>query len=100
MAPVNPDGFNFGIKRPTATEKLYRAHVVVACSDEGIEIIKCRLGDPKDYCSLPKSIGLLVQCYLNLDLLHELTPSAMMNIPIKEDLEKAIHGVLVKHGLK
>jgi hypothetical protein len=88
------------VKRPTALEKMYRAHVAVVCSNDGIEVIKNRFGDPNENSSLPSAIGLLVHSYLNLDLVQDLTPSAMMNIPIKEDLKKAITDVLIKHGLK
>jgi len=95
MAPINPDRF----KRPTLMDKISIANVIVSCSNDGIEVIKNRFGDPKDYCTLPASIGLLVYSYLNLDLTYELTPSAMMNIPIKKDLEKAMFDVLVKHGI-
>jgi len=95
MAPVNPGRF----KRPSITEKINQAHVIVSVSNDGINVIKNRFGDPKDYCTLPAVIGLLVQSYLNLDLTYELTPSAMMNVPIKKDLEKAMYGVLVKYGI-
>jgi len=95
MAPINPDRF----KRPTLMDKISIANVIISCSNDGIEVVKNRFGDPKDNCTLSAAIGLLIQSYLNLDLTYELTPSAMMNIPIKKDLEKAMYGVLVKHGI-
>jgi len=95
VAPVNPGRF----KRLSITEKMHQAHIMVSVSNNGINVIKNRFGVPKDHCTLPAAIGLLVQSYLNLDLTYELTPSAMMNIPIKRDLEKAMYGVLVNHGI-
>lgn len=97
MAPVNPNGFK--IKRPTITEKLYRANVVISHSMDGLEIIKCRYYEPHENPTLIEVIEVLVNSYFNDDLTQELTPSAMMNIPIKEDLKKAINEVLIKHGL-
>lgn len=87
------------IKRATATEKLYRANVVVSHGMDGLEIIKSRYYEPIKNPSLPYVIDLLVTSYLNSDLTKDLTPSAMMNVPIKEDLRKAFNDVLFKHGL-
>jgi hypothetical protein len=92
--------YKLKIKRPTATEKLYRANVVVSHGMDGLEIIKCRYYEPIKNPSLPYVIDLLVTSYLNSDLTKDLTPSAMMNVPIKEDLRKAFNDVLIKHGLE
>lgn len=98
MAPKVGNILN--IKRPTSTEKLYRANVVVSHGMDGLEIIKCRRFEPIKNPSLPYVIDLLVTSYLDDDLVKDLTPSAMMNVPIKEDLRKAFNDVLIKHGLR
>ena len=97
MVAINSKDYRF--KRPTITEKMYQSHVMISISNDGIEIIKNRFGNLKKSMYITTAIGLLIQSYLNLDLVHELTPSAMINIPIKKDLEKAMHDVLVKHSL-
>jgi hypothetical protein len=99
MAPINPDGSSYLVTRPSDVKKLYRANVAVSHGMDGLEIIKCRYYEPIKNPSLPYVIDLLVDSYFKSDLVKELTPSAMFNVSIKEDLKKAFNEVLIKHGL-
>ena len=87
-------------KNRSITEKLYRSDIIVSNGIAGLEFIKSRYKSLEKNPTLPEAIEALVTFYLMSDLTKDLTPSAMMNVPIKEDLEKAINKVLIKHGLR
>jgi hypothetical protein len=97
MAPKSPGSYR--ITRPTIREKIYRANVIISHGMNGLEIIKSRYHKPEKNPTLSEVIDVLVRSYYRADMTEELTPSAMMNVPIKKDLEKAISEVLIKHGI-
>jgi hypothetical protein len=79
-------------------EMTYVSDLILYQSQDELYLAKSRYGN-NGFVKLSQVLELIIQLYLNSNLKEELTPVAFFNEPIKEDLEKAMKGVLIKHGL-
>lgn len=95
---ASPSSYAVGVNY-TGREMTYSSSIIIHQNGDEIHIGKNRISSEIGFCTLSTAMELIIREYMRSDCTDTLTPSAMFNIPIKEDLDIAIREVLVKHKI-
>jgi hypothetical protein len=89
--------YNSGIS--SSKDLLYSSSLLIYQSETEIYVGKNRIDGKNGFVDLSEVLDLIIKEYLRADLKDKLTPSACWNVPIKNQLDAAIRGVLVSNGI-
>lgn len=80
-------------------EMTFAASLIIHQSGDEIYVGKNRITVENGFVELSTALDLIIKEYMRVDCIETLTPSAMFNVPIKEELDLAIREVLKKHKI-